>query len=679
MKKTLLFTACLMTALSACNNKPAKVSGVELSNLDTTVGPATDFYQYACGGWMANNPLKPEYARYGAFDKLREENNLQVNALVQDLAKQTNATGSVADKIATLYNVGMDSVTLNQQGAAPIQPMLQKIAALNKPADMATEILALHKQGIHPFFALFAEADFSDSKTDIAWLYQNGLGMGQRDYYLDKDARSEEIRTKYVAMLTNMFRLSGYDVMVNAKPEELAKNVMAFETRMATAFMNKLDERDPHKMFNKKEVTELATIAPNFDFKAYFDGMGLPQLKSLNVAQPDYIKAFSEMMATAKPEDIKAYLAWNIIHDASSYLSDNFVNENFDFYGRIMTGSQELRPRWKRVIGVVNGSLGEAVGQIYVEKYFPAESKERMVHLVKNLQTALGERIQAASWMDAQTKTKAMEKLNTFHVKIGYPDKWRDYSALEIKTDSYWANVVRSNEFDVQYSLNKIDKPKDVDEWGMTPQTVNAYYNPTTNEICFPAAILQPPFFRAGADDAVNYGAIGVVIGHEMTHGFDDQGRQYDKDGNLKDWWQTADAENFKQRSQVLVDWFNNIEVAPGMKANGEYTLGENIADNGGIQISLQAMQKALTAGEINKDKMDGFTPEQRFFLAYAGVWAGNIRPQEIERLTKQDVHSLGKWRVDATLPHIETFIKAFDVKPGDAMYLAPEQQASIW
>ncbi len=666
-----------MIALSACNSSK-KSSGIDLSNLDTKVSPADDFYEYACGGWAAKNPLKPEYARYGAFDKLAEDNTKQVNELVQELAKQQNEAGSVADKIATLYNIGMDSLTLNEQGAAPILPMLEKVAGLKNQAEINAQITALHKQGIHPFFGVFAEADFTNSKMDIAWLFQSGLGMGERDYYLEQDDRSKEIRVKYTEMLTQMFRLSGYDKLANNTPEKLAQDVLALETRLATAFMNRLDLRNPYKMFNKKEMSELIKMAPAFDFKAHFEALGLAGVTSLNVGQPEYIKAVSTVLASSKPEDIKTYLAWNIIHAASEYLSDDFVNTGFNFYGRVMSGSQELQPRWKRVVENVNGSLGEAVGQMYVAKYFPPESKENMLHLVANLQEVLGERIQAATWMSDDTKTKALEKLKAFHVKIGYPDKWRDYSILEIKNDSYFANALRSNEFELNYMLAKVDKPKDLDEWGMTPQTVNAYYNPTTNEICFPAGILQPPFYFADADNAVNYGAIGVVIGHEMTHGFDDQGRQYNKEGNLTDWWLPVDAENFKNRTQVLVDYFNKIEVAPGVFADGQYTLGENIADNGGLQIAYQAMEKANAAGEI-AGKMDGFTPEQRFFLSYARVWAGNIRDEEILRRTKEDVHSLGRWRVNGTLPHIPTFLQAFNIQPGDKMYLAPEKQAEIW
>jgi putative endopeptidase len=415
-----------------------------------------------------------------------------------------------------------------------------------------------------------------------------------------------------------------------------------------------------------------------FDAKTYFTALGLSDLESLNVGQPEYMKAVGDILKNTNETEIKAYLAWNVLNDAASYLSDEFVNEKFEFYGKTLSGKEELQPRWKRVVNTVDGALGEAVGQMYVERYFPKEAKERMLNLVDNLKYALSERIKSNTWMSSETKVKALEKLATFHVKIGYPDKWRDYSTLDIKKDSYYANILRSNQFEIAYQLSKINKEVDKTLWLMTPQTVNAYYNPTTNEICFPAAILQPPFFDMNADDAVNYGAIGVVIGHEMTHGFDDQGRQYDKDGNLKDWWQTTDAENFKQRTQVLVEHFNAIEVLSGLNADGVFTLGENIADNGGLQVSYVAFQKAIQDGQI-RGTMDGFTPEQRFFIAYAMVWAGNIRDEEIKRRTKEDPHSLGKWRVNGTLPHVQAFIEAFGLKENDKMYLPTEKQAAIW
>ncbi|MBO7226397.1 MAG: M13 family metallopeptidase [Bacteroidales bacterium] len=682
MKKTLIAVMAL-GLFAACNNgskAPELTSGIDKSNMDTTANPADNFYQYACGGWMEKNPLTDEYSRYGSFDKLAEDNREQLKSLIEEIAANKHEANSIPDKIATLYNMGMDSTTLNNQGAQPIEGMLKNIAALATTDDLQKEMTNLHINGINPFFGLFAEADYSDSKMTIAWLWQTGIAMGDRDYYLKEDDHNKELRAKYTEMIANMFTLSGYDKMANKSAEELAQMVMYVETRLAKASYDKEALRDPYKTFHKMSVEETDALAKDVKFAEYFKAIGLPEMKSLNVGQPEYITEANEILK-GDVEKVKAYFAWNVINTAAGYLSDNFVKESFKFYGTALSGKEEMRPRWKRVTGTVDGALGEAVGQMYVEKYFPKEAKDRMLTLVDNLKTAFGERIQAAAWMNDTTKQKALEKLGTILVKVGYPDKWRDYSGLEIKGDSYFANILRSNQFDIAYMINKIDKPTDKTEWLMTPQTVNAYYNPTTNEICFPAGILQPPFFDMNADDAVNYGAIGVVIGHEMTHGFDDQGRQYDKDGNLKDWWTAGDAENFTNNAQVLVDWFNAIKVSdnPETYANGKFTLGENIADNGGLQISYQAMQNAIAKGQVNGEEMDGFSAAQRFFIAYAGVWAGNIREQEILRLTAIDPHSLGRLRVNATLPHIAAFIQAFDVKEGDSMYLAPEKQVVLW
>ena len=682
MKKTLIAVMAL-GLFAACNKGPKTpelTSGIDKSNLDTTANPADNFYQYACGGWMEKNPLTDEYSRYGSFDKLGEDNREQLKSLIEEIAANKHEANSIPDKIATLYNMGMDSTTLNNQGAQPIEGMLKNIAALATTDDLQKEMTNLHINGINPFFGLFAEADYSDSKMTIAWLWQTGIAMGDRDYYLKDDDHNKELRAKYTEMIANMFTLSGYDKMANKSAEELAQMVMYVETRLAKASYDKEALRDPYKTFHKMSVEETDALAKDMKFTEYFKAIGLPEMKSLNVGQPEYITEANEILK-GDVEKVKAYFAWNVINTAAGYLSDDFVKESFKFYGTALSGKEEMRPRWKRVTGTVDGALGEAVGQMYVEKYFPKEAKDRMITLVDNLKTAFGERIQAAAWMNDTTKQKALEKLGTILVKVGYPDKWRDYSGLEIKGDSYFANILRSNQFDIAYMINKIDKPTDKTEWLMTPQTVNAYYNPTTNEICFPAGILQPPFFDMNADDAVNYGAIGVVIGHEMTHGFDDQGRQYDKDGNLKDWWTAGDAENFTNNAQVLVDWFNAIKVSdnPETYANGKFTLGENIADNGGLQISYQAMQNAIAKGQVNGEEMDGFSAAQRFFIAYAGVWAGNIREQEILRLTAIDPHSLGRLRVNATLPHISAFIQAFDVKEGDSMYLAPEKQVVLW
>ena len=532
-------------------------------------------------------------------------------------------------------------------------------------------------EGSTPFFALYGSADPDNSSMNMAHIWQSGLGIGDRDYYLDKD--QENIRNEYVKLMTKMFSMSGYSTIANFKGNEaaMAQRVMALETLLAQNAIDKTVLRDPYQSIHKCTPAEFQKMIPALNTSEYLKTLNL-NVDTLNVGQPTYIEAISNVIEVTDFDVIKAYLAWNVISDAASYLSDEFVDASFDFYGKVLSGRKENRPRWKRVIDNIDASLGEAVGQMYVKKYFPAEAKARMEQLVKNLQWALGERIKASTWMTDQTKKNALEKLAAFTVKIGYPDKWRDYSGLSIGTESYYANVLNSRRFDMAYNLNKIGKPVDPTEWQMTPQTVNAYYDPTTNEICFPAGILQPPFFDMNADDAANYGAIGVVIGHEMTHGFDDQGRNYDKDGNLTDWWTEQDAETFKEKAQLIVDHFNSIEVAPGVHANGEFTLGENIADNGGLNVSYTAFQKAKSENQI-KGEMDGFTPEQRFFLAYAAVWAANIREAEILRRTKSDPHALGRWRVNATLRHIDPFYQAFNIQPGDPMYMDPAKRSHIW
>ncbi len=684
MKKTLLAVMALsLFAATSCNKAGTELtSGVDLNNLDTTANPVDNFYQYACGGWLKAHPLDAEHSRYGSFDALAETNQEQLRTLIDSLSASKNEAGSLADKIATLYNIGMDSVTLQQQGAEPIKPYMEEIAALSGREALQQEMTRLHNIGIFPFFALFNEADAQDAKQCIAWIYQTGIGMGDRDYYLGKDTRSASLREGYVKLMTQEFALSGYDKISGMSADKLAKMVMALETRLAKAQYDKVTNRDPFKTYNKKTLDEAETLAKAVNFKQYFAEMGLPKLTSFNMCQPEYIQEVAKVLATENEAAIKAYYAWNVINSAAAYLSDDFVNANFEFYGRQMSGTEQLRPRWKRVTGAVDGAMGEALGELYVAKYFPPEAKERMLTLVDNLKEAFGMRIKDAEWMDQATKEKALDKLSSILVKVGYPDKWRDYSGLKIEKDSYFANIIRSNEFDVDYMISKIDKPVDKTEWGMTPQTVNAYYNPTTNEICFPAAILQKPFFNMEADDAVNYGAIGVVIGHEMTHGFDDQGRQYDKEGNLNDWWTEQDAQNFKDHAQVLVDCFNKVVVATDpdtVYANGELCLGENIADNGGLHISYLAMQNAIKKGQVKDEKMDGFSAAQRFFLAYAGVWASNIRPEAVLQLTQMDVHSLAKNRVNVTLPHVTEFVEAWGVKEGNGMWIAPADRVVLW
>ena len=664
-------------ATPAKPKKPKKsTSGVTASNLDKTVKPTADFYQYACGGWMANNPLGDEYARFGSFDVLGENNQQQLKDLVTKIAAQKSTPGTIEQKIGDFYNTAMNTEAINKQGAQPIQSEIQSIAKMQRK-DLSVKMAQMLMEGSTPFFALFGSADPDNSSMTIAHIWQSGLGIGDRDYYLDKDQKN--IRDEYVKLMTRMFSMSGYNTIAGfkGKENEMAKRVMALETLLAQYAIDKTVLRDPYQTIHKCTPVDFQKMIPALNVQQYMQTLNL-KVDTLNVSQPTYIQGVNNILEVTDFEVIKAYLAWNVIRNAASYLSDEFVDASFDFYGKTLSGRKENRPRWKRVIDNLDECLGEAVGQMYVKNYFPAEAKERMGQLVKNLQWALGERIKASTWMTDQTKKNALDKLAAFRVKIGYPDKWRDYSGLNIGTESYYANVMNSRRFDMAYNMSKIGKPVDPTEWQMTPQTVNAYYDPTTNEICFPAGILQPPFFDMNADDAANYGAIGVVIGHEMTHGFDDQGRNYDKKGNLADWWTEQDAETFKEKAQLIVDHFNSIEVAPGVYANGEFTLGENIADNGGLNVSYTAFQKAQKDGQI-KGEMDGFTPEQRFFLAYAAVWAANIRPEEILRRTKSDPHALGRWRVNATLRHIDPFYEAFNIQPGDPMWMAPEKRPHIW
>lgn len=667
-----------MVAMSGCSKSPvketAKVDAINLANLDTTVAPGTDFYQYACGGWIEKNPLKPEYSRFGTFDQLRDNNQEQLRSLIDELGSTPQEVGSVAQKIGSLYEMGLDSVKLNKEGMAPIKEQLEAIQRLGTKADVAKMVAVLHKEGMAPFFALFVDADEKNSSMNIVQLYQAGIGMGDRDYYLLDDEGTVKMRDAYKQFINRLFTLTG------ASPEqaEAAVNaVMKIETGIAEISYSREDLRDSQKNYNKIKLEEFKAKNNPIDWDVYFESMGLMEIEYLDAKQLPFYGALDEFLKNVSIDEQKYYLAFNLLNAAAPYLSDEFVAAEFDFYGKTMSGKQEQQPRWKRSLSTVNGALGEAVGQMYVAKYFPASSKEKMLTLVGNLQKALSERIAGLEWMSDETKAKAQEKLSAFIVKIGYPDKWRDYTALEIKDDSYWANVCRSNIFEMDYMLAQAGKPVDRSRWGMTPQTVNAYYNPTTNEICFPAAILQPPFFNPDADDAVNYGAIGVVIGHEMTHGFDDQGRNYDKDGNLTDWWTAEDAARFTERADRLVQQYDDIIVVDSVHANGRYTLGENIADQGGLLVSHLAYLNSLNGK--TPAPIDGFTNEQRFYLGYATLWGQNIRPEEILRLTKIDPHSLGKWRVNAALRNIDTFYSAFDIKEGDPMYMMPADRVVIW
>jgi putative endopeptidase len=644
------------------------------ANMDTTAAPGDSFYQYATGGWQKANPIPDEHARYGSFDKLREENQLQIQSLIEALGKEANPVGSNAQKVGDLYKMGSDSTKLNLDGAAPIFPQLQEIAGAKDKKEIIRLMTQISKQASNPFFGFSVGADDKNSTMNIVHLYQSGISMGDRDYYLLQDDHSKMLRAAYIKLIETQFGNAGY---TEAEAKKAAANVMKVETELAQSHFTRELRRLPELNYHKMRVTELESQVAPFEWDYYFEEMGAAGIDSLNVSQVEPVKAAIAIIVREPVDLLQDYLSWKVINSAAGYLSDDFVNASFEFYGKTLSGSKELRPRWRRSIDAVNGALGEAVGQLYVAKYFPPEAKERMVRLVDNLQVALGERINQLEWMSDETKAKAEEKLGTFIVKIGYPDKWKDYTSLEVKDDSYWQNMMRASEFDYAEMIGELGKPVDRTKWYMSPQTVNAYYNPSSNEICFPAGILQPPFFYMHGDDAINYGGIGVVIGHEMTHGFDDQGRKFDKEGNMTDWWSAEDAQLFEERAGVLADFFDNIVVLDTVRANGTFTLGENIADHGGLQVSYHAF---LNTGQAEGDEaIDGFTPAQRFFLSYANLWAGNVRDAEILRLTKVDPHSLGKWRVDAALPHIDAWYETFDIQPSDPMYLPKEERASIW
>ena len=661
---TLMTTACI---------KQQQTTGIDLNNLDTTVVPQNDFYQFACGGWMANNPLTPEYSRFGSFDKLGLNNLEQVNGLIQEIASEHHLQGSIAQKIGDIYNLAMDTARRDREGIEPVQKTLDEIDGIES-RDELSKILGAAMD--FQLWAMYVDADAMNSSMNILNEYQAGFSLGEKEYYIDEDEHTRSIRDAYVAYVAKMFDLFGFDT-----PADRAQTVLRLETRLAKSAYSNVELRDPQLNYNKMTLKELQDLVPQVNWKVYFDALGV-QIDSLSIGQIPHLQEAGRMLDDEPLEDLKTLFAWQVIEGAASFLTTDIYMTSFDFYGKVLSGKQEPSPLWKRAVGIVNGTLGEAVGQMYVKKYFPEENKARMLALVHNLQKALGIRIENLEWMSRETKDKALEKLNAMTIKIGYPDEWRDYSKLDINAeDTYYANLQRAAKFEQAYSLSYLGKPVDKKKWYMTPQTVNAYYNPSSNEICFPAGILQYPFFDMSADDAFNYGAIGVVIGHEMTHGFDDQGCQFDKDGNLANWWTAEDKKAFDARTKVMEEAFNMIEVAPGVHANGAFTLGENIADHGGLQVSYLA----FTMNEESKDESqklkerDGFTPQQRFFLAYANVWANNIRPEEILNRTKSDPHSLGRWRVNGALPQINAWYEAWHVTEESPMYIAPENRVSIW
>lgn len=653
-------------------------SGIDLTNLDNSVRPADDFYQYACGGWMKKNPLPAAYSRFGSFDQLGQDNNKRINNILTDLLKNTYSAGSTEQKLSDFYKLAMDSVRRNKEGVQPVMPLINEIEAAKTTDDLRTFQLKYAIFGYGVPMGIGFGADEKNAKMNILNVYQGGLVLGQKEYYLDNDSATTAIRDAYKKHIVRMFKLFGFS---EADAQKKMDNILKVETALAKVSRSRTELRDVEANYNKMTLEQFESNYPHVNLTKMLNAEGVKTeyFKEMVVGQPDFVKGADAVLASVTADELRAYIEWDVILSASSYLSDDIVEANFDFFGRTLSGRKENHPRWKRATSQVEGQMGEALGKMYVERYFPASSKERMQTLVKNLQISLAERIKAQDWMSEATKQAALDKLNSFYVKIGYPDKWKDMSGLTIDPKlSYYENVQNCrkfwNKWDIDY---RAGKPVDRDEWFMTPQTVNAYYNPTTNEICFPAGILQVPFFDPTADDAFNYGAIGVVIGHEMTHGFDDQGRHYDKNGNMTDWWTASDAENFNTRAEKYAEFFSAIKVLPDLNANGKLTLGENLADHGGLEVAFNAFKNATKDAPLKT--IDGLTPEQRFFLAYAGVWAANITEEEIRNLTKMDPHSLGKWRVNGALPHIDAWYDAYGVKPGDKLFISKDERLKLW
>ena len=664
----------MMTASASAQLK----SGINLNDLDKSVRPADDFYEYACGGWMKANPLPAAYSRYGSFDRLAEDNNKRINGILKELQENTYPAGTVEQKLSDLYKLAMDSARREKEGLAPVMPLIKRLEAAKKKEQLFAIQLEMMPYGESELFGSYIGADEMDAMKNILTVRQGGLTLGQKDYYLENDEATVKIREAFKKHIVRMFQLFGFS---KSAAEKKMKNVMKVEMALAKASKSRTELRDPIANYNRMTLSDFQTKYPHLQLEKQMNAKGIKSqyIQELIVGQPAFMEVADKLFASMTAAEYRDVMEWGLIDGSTGYLNDAVRAANFDFYGKVMSGRKEDHPLWRRSTNQVQGVMGEALGRIYVKKYFPASSKERMKTLVENLRVALGERIAAQDWMDDSTKVNALLKLNTFYVKIGYPDRWTDLTNLKIDAKkSYYENMQECARFWQAWQIDHTaGKPVDRDDWFMNPQTVNAYYNPTTNEICFPAGILQVPFFDPEADDAFNYGAIGVVIGHEMTHGFDDQGRRYDKVGNLCDWWTEADGKNFTERTQKFADFFSKIKVLPDLNANGQLTLGENLADHGGLQVSYAAFKEATKRKPLST--IDGLTPEQRFFIAYAGVWAGNITEAEIRNRTKSDPHSLGRWRVNGALPHVDAWYDAFGVKEGDKMFLPKAERLPLW
>ena len=677
MKRIATMMAIASVSLMTMAQAPLR-SGLNMADLDKNVRPADDFFEYACGGWMKSHPLPAAYSRYGSFDRLQEDNDKRINGILTELLNNSYEKGTIEQKLSDLYKLAMDSVRRNNEGTSPVMPLIKKLEAAKTNKEILDIQLSLAPYGEQEFFFAGFGADEKNAEQNILSVYQGGLSLGQKEYYLDNDKATADIREAFKKHVIKMFQLFGFSKSAATKKMQ---NIMKVETELAKVSKSRTELRDPEANYNKMTLAEFVKKYPNLPLEKVMNAMGVDSkyIQEMIVGQPAFLEGANKLVSNIKPAEYRDVMEWGIISGAANYLSDDIIAESFDFNGRIRSGRKENFPLWKRSTGQVERVMGEALGKIYTEKYFPESSKQRMATLVKNLQIALGERIAAQDWMDDSTKVNALLKLNTFYVKIGYPDKWTDISDLQIDpSKSYYENMQECSKFWRKWNIeHKAGKPVDINDWHMNPQTVNAYYNPTTNEICFPAGILQYPFFDPTADDAFNYGAIGVVIGHEMTHGFDDQGRRFDKDGNMHEWWTESDGKNFTERTDKYVDFFSAINVLPDLKANGRLTLGENLADHGGLQVAFLAYKNATKRNPLGV--IDGLTPDQRFFHAYAGVWAGNITEEEIRNRTKSDPHSLGRWRVNGALPHVDAWYEAFGVKEGDKMFIPKSERLDLW
>lgn len=667
-----------MIGINACNEvsqEKTMTKAIDKENMDTAVKPGENLFEYANGGWIKSNPIPDEYSQYGAFTVIYEDNQEQLKSLIKEVSEQKDTKkGSINQKIRDFYNSGMDTVKIEELGVNALSSQLDEIANLKSKEDVEKQVAIMHRRGSYPLFYFFAGTDQRNSSMEIGNFYQGGIGLPDMDYYINESDRSEGIRQAYLEHLKKMFILKGEN---EERATKAAETVMKIETDLAKVSRTRLELRNPVANYNKMTLDELKQHSPDFNWDIYFGALGVSDPGGMNVGQPDFIAALGQILDKYSVDELKDYLTWNLLDNSANYLNQAFVDQNFDFFGKTLSGRKKLQPRWKRVLNNTSGRLGEAIGQLYVEKYFPAESKERMLVLVENLRKSFAQRIDNLDWMSDTTKAKAKEKLAAITVKVGYPDKWRDYSKLEVSPDNYYLNVSNAREFEFNRNINKIGKPVDKTEWGMTPQTVNAYYNPTNNEIVFPAGILQPPFFNKDADDAVNYGAIGVVIGHEMTHGFDDQGRQYDKDGNLNDWWTEGDAKRFTDKIAKLETQYDNYKILDSLHVDGKLTIGENIADLGGLNISYNALLMSYN-GNFPKD-IDGFDYTQRFFLGYSSVWRQNIRDEEMIKRLKEDVHSPGEARVNIPPFNMDVFVKAFNINENDRLFIPEKDRAFIW